>query len=171
MIVRSRLASTIVTSRSSWIAERVCTNRPMTRPRSTGDQRLVDQIGGGLVEFARRGDEPVEPVEGMFDDADRPLRPAIVFGQVAAQRFERLADDRDRGLEGVRVVFRRLADFGGGAVDRVDHAVEFGGDLAELGHVGARAERPGVRPLLANSPRPPGKAAQPAAHARAGSKR
>src|SRR5689334_25338753 len=66
---------------------------------------LRDQIGGGFIKTAGRSDKPVEPVERMLDHADRPLRALIVLRQGAAQRLDRLANNRNWRLEGVRIVF------------------------------------------------------------------
>jgi hypothetical protein len=40
-----------------------------------------------------------------------------------------LADDRDRRLEGVGVVFGCAPDIGGGAMQGVHHSIELGGDI------------------------------------------
>src|SRR5260370_10537327 len=58
----------------------------------------VDEIGGGLVEPARRGDEAVELVEGALDEAESAQRALVLAGKAALQGFQRLADHRDRRL-------------------------------------------------------------------------
>src|SRR5437763_13531808 len=75
--------------------------------------RLGDQIGGRFIEPARRGDEPVEPVERVFENADRPLRALIFLRQGATQWLDGLANDRNWRLERVGIVFRRLPDVRG----------------------------------------------------------
>jgi hypothetical protein len=95
--------------------------------------RLRDQIGGCFVKPARCGNEPVQPIERVFDKTNRPLGGLIIFGNRASQRLEGLADDRDRGLEGVSIFFRRTPDLGGRAMQGVDHAVELGAYIGQLG--------------------------------------
>jgi hypothetical protein len=93
---------------------------------------LCEQIGGCFVEPARRGDEPIQPIERTIDKADRALGALIVFGKDAPQWFEGLADDCDRRLEGVGIFFRRTPDLSSGAVQGVDHAVKLGADIGQL---------------------------------------
>src|SRR5438094_446321 len=120
-------------------------------PEINRHPRFRYQVGGRFVEAARRGDEPVEPVERAFDKAYGPLRPLIVLRQGAAQWLDRLANNRDWRLEGVGIVLGRLPDVGGGAVQGLDHPVKLGGDVGQFGKVVAVSERSCVRSLLANA--------------------
>src|SRR5215469_7229262 len=110
-----------------------------------GYARLGDQIGGRFIEPACRGDQPVEPVEGVLDNADRALGTLIVCSQRAAQWFDRLADDRDWRLEGVGIIFRCLPNVGGRAMQGLDHPIEFSRDIGELWKVVAIGERARIR--------------------------
>ena len=121
------------------------------------DPRLGEEICGRLIEPASRGDEAVEPVDRVLDDAKGALGALIVFGQRPPQRLERLADDRDRRLEGVGVVLRGAADIGRRAVQGVDHAVELGGDVGQFGEAGAAAERSRIGVLCRGSAAPAGR--------------
>ena len=94
---------------------------------------LCEQIGGCFVEPARRGDQPVQAIERVFDKTDCTLGALIVFGQGAPQRLEGLADNRDGRLEGVGIFFRPTPDIGGGAMQGFHHAVKLDGDIGQLG--------------------------------------
>jgi hypothetical protein len=94
---------------------------------------LREQIGGCFVKPARRGNEPVQPIERVFDKTDRALGALIVFGKGAPQWLDGLADDRDRCLKGMGVFFRRASDLGGGTMQGVHHAVKLGADIGQLG--------------------------------------
>jgi hypothetical protein len=61
----------------------------------------------------------------------------------------------------MRIVFRRLPHGRRRTVQRVDHAVEFGGDIGEFRDLVAAGKEPGARTIFADLARPRGKAAQP----------
>src|SRR5260370_38843853 len=100
------------------------------------------------MEPARRGDEPVEPIKRVYDNADRPLRALIVLRQGATQWLDRLANDRNWRLESVGIVFRRLPDVRGVAMQRLDHPVKLGRNVGQFGEVVTVGERSWVQPPL-----------------------
>src|SRR5690348_1396354 len=64
---------------------------------------LGDQVCGGFIEAARRGDEAIEAIERALDNPEGALRALIVWRQGATQWFDRLANNRDRCLERVGI--------------------------------------------------------------------
>src|SRR5208282_6061714 len=120
---------------------------------------------GRFIEPARRSDEPVEPVERVFENPDRPLRALIVLRQGSTQWLDRLANDRNWRLEGVGIVFRCLPDVRSVAMQGLYHPVKLGRDLGQFGKVVAVGERSRVRPPFANATGAQRKAAQSAAYA------
>jgi hypothetical protein len=59
--------------------------------------------------LSARRRKPEQTVDRAIDAVDRALDPLVFRRQCPAQRFKRLADHRDRGLKGVRIVLGRSA--------------------------------------------------------------
>src|SRR6516164_2966861 len=106
----------------------------------------------------------------MLDHSYRALGTLVVRWKHPPQRFDRLADHRNRRLESMRVVFRRASDVSGRAMQGVHHAVELGSDVRQLWKTLAAGERPRIGSLLTDPACAVGKAAQPADYTQQGCK-
>ena len=126
------------------------------RPASPGADRLL-RYGASPPSPARpcRRDRLLDPL-----DCARVRR--IAQRHATSDRLERLADDRDRRLEGVGVFLGGMADQLGRFVELIGQPVEFARHRAELGH-GVRFGKRPVEPALGSDrPRQPLEAAQAA---------
>src|SRR6516162_3512881 len=140
-------------------------------PQIDGSSLPVDQIGGRLIEPACRRDQAIQAVERLLKDADRALGALVVLRQGTPKRLDRLTDDRDRRLKGMGIVFSRTPDFGGGAMQGVDHSVELDRYIGKFRQVVAVGERSSIGSSLANMAGAAREPAQATAHAQQGCKR
>ena len=96
-------SQTIVTPRLARIADRIWTSRPMTCPRSIGTRGLAITSATASSRLRAEATSPSSR-SSECSTTGHALGALIVGRQYAPQQFERLADNRDRRLEGVSVV-------------------------------------------------------------------